>query len=111
MNSHKIFIMQVIYSSTTQNHLKHEKEEITSLCSKQAIMISDSMTTPVRPTPALQCTSTGGFGFLGSAVLFVWRRTDCISSKYAIKFNKVRIISSGDEAPEAMLLCYKKVVI
>lgn len=47
-------------------------------------MISDRMTTPVLPTPALQCTSRGGLGIAGSAVLLVWRRTDCISSKYAI---------------------------
>lgn len=67
-------------------------------------MISDSMTTPVRPTPALQCTSTGGLEFLGSAVLFVWRRTDCISSKYAIKLNKMRIINSGDKVIQALLL-------
>ena len=57
----------------------------TSLCSRQAIMISDRMTTPVRPTPALQWTSNGGLGLLGSLVLFVWRRTDWISSRYAVK--------------------------
>lgn len=62
-------------------------------------MISARMTTPVRPTPALQCTSRGGLELLGSAVLFVWRRTDWISSKYAMKFNKIRIINLGDEAP------------
>lgn len=60
-------------------------------------MISERMTTPVLPTPALQCTRRGGFEFLGSAVLLVWRRTDCISSKYAVKFNKRKRIHVGDE--------------
>lgn len=60
-------------------------------------MISDSMTTPVRPTPALQCTSTGGLEFLGSAVLFVWRRTDWISSKYAIELNNIRMTNLGNK--------------
>lgn len=54
----------------------------TSLCSRQAIMISDKITTPVLPTPALQWTSNGGLGLFGSLVLFVWRRTDWISSRY-----------------------------
>lgn len=58
----------------------------TSLCSRQAIMISDRMTTPVLPTPALQWTSNGGLGLFGSLVLFVWRRTDWISSRYAMKY-------------------------
>lgn len=56
----------------------------TSLCSRQAIMISDKMTTPVLPTPALQWTSSGGLRLLGSLVLLVWRRTDWISSRYAV---------------------------
>lgn len=46
-------------------------------------MISDRMTTPVRPTPALQCTRTGRFVFFGSLELLVCRLTDWISSKYA----------------------------
>lgn len=50
---------------------KFNTNKITSLCSRQAIMISDKMTTPVLPTPALQCTRRGGLGDIGSAVLFV----------------------------------------
>lgn len=71
----------------------------TSLCSRQAIMISDRMTTPVRPTPALQWTSNGGLGLLGSLVLFVWRRTDWISSRYAVKHGGHRL--RGTEAQQA----------
>lgn len=67
----------------------------TSLCSRQAIMISDRMTTPVRPTPALQWTSSGGFGLWGSLVLFVWRRTDWISSRYAVKRGRHRQTQRG----------------
>lgn len=56
-------------------------EELTSLCSRQAIRISVRMTTPVRPTPALQWTSTGRLVFFGSLMLFVCLLTDWISSR------------------------------
>lgn len=55
--------------------------ELTSLYSRQAIRISDRTTTPVRPTPALQWTSTGRLVFFGSLMLFVCLLTDWISSK------------------------------
>jgi hypothetical protein len=76
------------YSQPITAHTKKGRlstKVITSLCSRQAIMTSDKMTTPVLPTPALQCTSSGGLGLFGSLVLFVWRRTDWISSRYAVK--------------------------
>lgn len=54
----------------------------TSLCSRQLIMSSVRMTTPVRPTPALQCTTTGGFRlFEVSNIELVCLLTDWISSK------------------------------
>lgn len=56
-------------------------EQPTSLCSRQAMRISDRMTTPVRPTPALQWTSTGRLVFFGSLMLFVCLLTDWISSR------------------------------
>lgn len=54
----------------------------TSLCSRQLIMSSVRMTTPVRPTPALQCTTTGGLRLLEvSNMELVCLLTDWISSR------------------------------
>lgn len=47
-------------------------------------MSSVRMTTPVRPTPALQCTTTGGLRlFEVSSIELVCLLTDWISSRYA----------------------------
>lgn len=62
-----------------------EGESQTSLCSRQAMRISDRMTTPVRPTPALQWTSTGRLAFFGSLMLFMCLLTDWTSSRKAGK--------------------------
>lgn len=54
----------------------------TSLCSRQLIISSARITTPVRPTPALQCTTTGGLRlFEVSSMVLVCLLTDWICSK------------------------------
>ena len=54
----------------------------TTLCSRQAFMIWHNMTTPLLPTPALQCTMTG-LRLASRRSIDKWRQTDSISSKYA----------------------------
>lgn len=54
------------------------------------------MTTPVRPTPALQCTTTGGLRlFEVSSIELVCLLTDWISSRYAAeKKSHIDLMSS-----------------
>ena len=52
---------------------------LTIFFSQQEMAISDRMKTPVRLTPSLQCTMTGGQGAGGPSVPLILLRIDCTS--------------------------------